>query len=56
MKIKVTKSAIESAAVILSKVINTKNPMPILGDILCEVHENVINMTGGDGETASQNA
>ena len=52
MKIKVTKSAIESAAVILSKVINTKNPMPILGDILCEVHENVINMTGGDGESS----
>lgn len=52
MKIKVTKSAIESAAVILSKVINTKNPIPILGDILCEVHENVINMTGGDGESS----
>ncbi len=52
MKIKVTKSAIESAAVILSKVINTKNSLPILGDILCEVHENVLHMTGSDGESS----
>ena len=52
MKIKVTKSAIESAAVILSKVINSKNPLPILGNILCEVNENVLHMTGSDGESS----
>ena len=50
MKIKVTKSAIESAAVILSKVINTKNSLPILSSIRCNVRDNVLNMAGGDGE------
>lgn len=50
MKFKVMKSSIEGAAVLLSKVINSKNPLPILGDILCEVSENTMHMTGGDGE------
>ena len=50
MKFKVNKSTIEGAAILLSKVINSKNPLPILGDILCEVSENVMHMTGGDGE------
>lgn len=48
--IQVSKSAIEGAAILTSKVINSKNPLPILGDILCEVADNNLTMTGSDGE------
>ena len=50
MKIVVKKTAIESAAVLLSKVINAKNALPILGDILCEVKEQQMVMTASDSE------
>lgn len=50
MKIQVSKSAIEGAAILTSKVINSKNPLPILCNILCEVADNKLIMTGSDGE------
>lgn len=48
MKLIVSKTAIESAATILSKVIATKNTLPILGSILCEVENNTMCMTASD--------
>ena len=50
MKFTIKSTAIEGAAILLSKVINAKNPLPILGDILCEVANNQLIMTGSDGE------
>ena len=50
MKFTIHSTAIEGAAILLSKVINAKNPLPILGDILCEVANNQLTMTGSDGE------
>ena len=50
MKFTIQSTAIEGAAILLSKVINAKNPLPILGDILCEVANNQLTMTGSDGE------
>ena len=48
--IQVSKSAIEGAAILTSKVINSKNALPILGNILCEVADNKLTMTGSDSE------
>ena len=50
MKFTIQSTAIEGAAILLSKVINAKNPLPTLGDILCEVANNQLTMTGSDGE------
>ncbi len=50
MKIIVSKAAIEGAATMLSKVINLKNALPILGDIMCEVKGQEMLMTASDGE------
>lgn len=50
MKLIVSKAAIEGAANMLSKVINAKNALPILGDILCEVKDQKMQMTASDSE------
>ena len=50
MKLIVSKSAIESAAVVFSKVIPAKSSLPILADILCEVKDNSLTMTASDSE------
>lgn len=52
MKFVVTKSAIEKAAKNLCRVINPKNALPILADIMCDVREQdkVVLMTASDGE------
>lgn len=50
MKLIVSKAVIEGAAKMLSKVINKKNPLPILGDILCDVKDNQMRMTASDSE------
>lgn len=50
MKIIVSKSAIDGAVKNLSKVINKRNALPILGDILCEVKDQKMVMTGSDSE------
>lgn len=51
MQLTVKKSAIESAAKNLSKVIATNNSLPILSCILCEVSDTRITMTASDAET-----
>lgn len=52
MKFIVSKKAFEVAVKNLCRVINTKNSLPILGDILCEVDEkmNTLHMTASDSE------
>lgn len=52
MKIVISKTRMERAVKNIGRVINTKNALPILGDILCTVseEEETITMTGADGE------
>ena len=52
MKLIVSKTAIEMAVKNICRVINSKNALPILGDILCMVDEQqqTITMTGSDSE------
>ena len=50
MKFTISSTAMLGATVLIAKVINSKNPMPILGNILCEVKDNQLTMVGGDGE------
>ena len=52
MKLIVSKTAIEMAVKNICRVINSKNALPILGDILCMVDEQqqAITMTGSDSE------
>ena len=52
MKLIVSKTAIEMAVKNICRVINSKNALPILGDILCMVDEEkkTITMTGSDSE------
>ena len=50
MKIIVSKLALEQAVVLLQKVINTKNALPILGDIMCMVNDQKLTMIASDSE------
>ena len=52
MKLILSKTAIEMAVKNICRVINSKNALPILGDILCMVDEQqqTITMTGSDSE------
>ena len=50
MKLKVNKTVLEGAATDLARVIAQKNSMPILADILCEVHDGEMRMTANDTE------
>ena len=50
MKIIVSKLALEQAVVLLQKVINTKNALPILGDIMCMVSNKKLTMIASDSE------
>ena len=52
MKLIVSKTALEMAVKNICRVINTKNALPILGDVLCMVDEEkqTITMTGSDTE------
>ena len=52
MKIIISKTALEMAVKNICRVINTKNALPILGDVLCMVDEQqqTITMTGSDSE------
>ena len=53
MKLIVSKTAIEMAVKNICRVINPKNALPILGDVLCEVNqaEKTLQLTGSDSET-----
>ena len=52
MKLIISKSALEMAVKNICRVINAKNALPILGDVLCMVDEQqqTITMTGADTE------
>ena len=52
MKLQISKTALEMAVKNICRVINTKNALPILGDVLCMVDEQqqTITMTGSDTE------
>lgn len=52
MKLIISKTSIEMAVKNICRVINPKNALPILGDVLCMVDEqqNTITMTGSDSE------
>ena len=52
MKLIISKTALEMAVKNICRVINPKNALPILGDILCMVDEErkTITMTGSDSE------
>ena len=52
MKLQISKTALEMAVKNICRVINTKNALPILGDVLCMVDEQqqTITMAGSDTE------
>ena len=52
MKLQISKTALEMAVKNICRVINSKNALPILGDVLCMVDEEkqTITMTGSDTE------
>ena len=50
MKLVVNKTILERATATLQKVINSKNALTILGDILCEVKDKKMTMTASDSE------
>ena len=52
MKLIISKTALEMAVKNICRVINSKNALPILGDVLCMVDEQqqTITMTGSDTE------
>ena len=52
MKLIISKTALEMAVKNICRVINAKNALPILGDVLCMVDEQRqnITMTGSDTE------
>ena len=53
MKLQISKTAIEMAVKNICRVINPKNALPILGDVLCEANqaEKTLQLTGSDSET-----
>ena len=53
MKLIVSKTAIEMAVKNICRVINPKNALPILGDVLCQANqaEKTLQLTGSDSET-----
>lgn len=50
MKLLINKSVIETAATDLARVIAQRNAIPILADIMCEVHGDTMTMTANDAE------
>ena len=50
MRFKVSSTALSSKLVALSRVINSKNALPILGDFLFEIENSVLHLTASDSE------
>ena len=50
MRFTVSSTALSSRLTALSRVINSKNSLPILGDFLFEVVEGRLNLTASDSE------
>ena len=54
MKFTVSSTALSSKLVALSRVINSKNAMPILGDFVFDVSGSTLSLTASDGENTMQ--
>ncbi len=54
MRFTVSSSALGSKLTALSKVINTKNALPILGDFVFEIKDNLLRLTASDSENMMQ--
>ena len=54
MRFTVSSTALSSKLVALSRVINSKNALPILGDFLFEIGGNTLRLTASDGENTMQ--
>ena len=54
MKFTVSSTALSSKLVALSRVINSKNAMPILGDFVFDVNGSTLSLTASDGENTMQ--
>ena len=50
MRFTLSSTALSSKLTALSRVINSKNALPILGDFLCEIDNNILNLTASDSE------
>ena len=50
MRFTLSSTALSSKLVALSRVINSKNALPILGDFLFEIENNVLSLTASDSE------
>ena len=50
MRFTLSSTALSSKLVALSRVINSKNALPILGDFLFEIDNNVLYLTASDSE------
>ncbi|WP_028912990.1 DNA polymerase III subunit beta [Prevotella sp. MA2016] len=50
MRFTVSSTALSSKLVALSRVINSKNALPILGDFLFEIENNILHLTASDSE------
>lgn len=56
MRFTVSSTALSSKLVALSRVINSKNALPILGDFVFEINGNTLRLTASDGENTMQSA
>ena len=54
MRFTVSSTALSSKLVALSRVINSKNALPILGDFVFEISGNTLRLTASDGENTMQ--
>lgn len=54
MRFTVSSTALSSKLVALSRVINSKNALPILGDFVFEINGNTLRLTASDGENTMQ--
>ena len=50
MRFTVSSTALSAKLTALSKVINSKNAMPILGDFLFDISDNILRLTASDSE------
>ena len=50
MRFTVSSTALSSKLNALSRVINSKNSLPILADFLFDIHDNVLYLTASDSE------
>ena len=56
MTLKIEKSKLGAAVAILQRVINAKNTLPILGNVLCKVNDDILTLIASDSEVTLQTA